>query len=257
MSARISASRWSAQMLTTLVDLVLPVRCAGCDRAGAGAVCATCTAYLAALTPRAATPSPAPPALPPCVALGGYEGPLRSMVLAYKEKGRHRLAASLGDQLARGVAASVVAAGLPARTPVVLIPVPTTAAAVRARHGDHMWRLAKRAAGQLNRGGWPTALARPLAALPKPDSSHLDAAARAAAAREAFRIRVGPARAVSRAANAGAFLVAVDDVLTTGSTMAALATCLAERGVTVGAAVALAATRRRYPVAARGSEISS
>jgi predicted amidophosphoribosyltransferase len=145
------------------------------------------------------------------------------------------------------VAATVVGAGRPAGTPVVVVPVPTTAAAVRARHGDHMWGLAKRAVAQLNRGGWPAAIGRPLAARPRPDSSHLSAADRSAVARNAFRLRAGPAGAVRRAANAGAFLVAVDDVLTTGATLAALAGCLAEQGIRVDAAVTLAATRRRYP----------
>jgi predicted amidophosphoribosyltransferase len=234
-------------LVATLADLVLPMVCAGCQQPGVGVLCERCRAGLWALAPGATRPAPPPPGLPPCVALGSYEGALRAVVLAYKEKGRHRLRGPLGDQLARGVVATLVDAGRPAGTPLVLVPVPTTAAAARARHGDHMWGLAKRAASQLNRGGWPSALGRPLAARPRPDSSHLSAADRAAAARHAFRLRAGPARAVRRAANAGAFLVAVDDVLTTGATLAALAGCLAEQGIQVDAAVTLAATRRRYP----------
>ncbi len=246
----------AAGLATALADLVLPVRCAGCARADEGDLCFTCMEALAALTPHVAAPSPPPVGLPPCVALGGYGGPLRAILLAYKEKGRHRLASPLGDQLARGVAASVVRAGLPIRTPVILIPVPSTAAAVRARHGDHMLRLAKRAASQLNRRDWPTAIARPLAARPRVDSSHLSAAERALGAQHAFRVRVGRAGKAANAANAGAFLVAIDDVLTTGATLSALANSLAEHGVPVDAAVTLAATRRKFPVNAGRPAVS-
>jgi predicted amidophosphoribosyltransferase len=236
-----------ASTFATLVDLVLPVRCAGCERAGAGPICPACSAALTGLRPAPVAPDPAPPGLPPCVALGPYEGALRGLLLAYKDDGRHRLAAPLGDHLARCVAAAVLRAGHPAGTPVILVPVPSTGAAARARHGDHMRRLARRAVRALLRRSWPAAVARPLAARPKPDSSHLDAAGRAAAARDAFRIRSEPARRVARAAAAGAVVIAVDDVLTTGATMAAVAHRMAGSGLPVAGAATLTATRRRYP----------
>lgn len=239
--------RWCVSTGAALADLVLPARCAGCDRPGSGPLCAGCAGTLDGLVPAAVAPVPAPEGLPPCVALGPYDGALRGLLLAYKDDGRHRLAGPLGDHLARCVAAAVLGAGHPVGTPVVLVPVPSTAAAARARHGDHMGRLARRAARALHRRSWPAAVARPLAARPKPDSSHLDAAGRARAARDAFRIRPRPARRVGRATAAGALLIAVDDVLTTGSTMAAVAHRMAESGLPVSAAATLTATRRRYP----------
>ncbi|MFC5945487.1 ComF family protein, partial [Micromonospora harpali] len=85
-----------------LTDLVLPVECAGCreHRAARQGFCPGCVATLAALRPRPVRPTPAPPGLPPCVALGPYGGALREALLAYKERGRHGLARPLGGLLA-------------------------------------------------------------------------------------------------------------------------------------------------------------
>jgi predicted amidophosphoribosyltransferase len=83
-------------------------------------------------------------------------------------------------------------------------------------------------------------------ARPRPDSAHLTAVDRAVAARDAFRTRPAPARRVAATAAAGACVIVVDDVLTTGATLASLATRLAKDGVAVHGAVTLAATRRRW-----------
>jgi predicted amidophosphoribosyltransferase len=164
------------------------------------------------------------------VAAGPYEGALRTIILAYKERGAHRLAGPLGDHLARAIMVYVAQAGLPYGAPVVIVPVPTTSAAVRARRGDHMARLARRAVRQLGRAGWPAVIARPLSARPKADSTHLSASQRADAAAHAFTPRVGQIRRIAAAQQGGAAVIAVDDVLTTGATMAALATVLAGWG---------------------------
>ncbi|MEV1146442.1 ComF family protein, partial [Micromonospora sp. NPDC049799] len=103
-----------------LTDLVLPVECAGCRERRPGlrhGVCPECVATVHDLRPRPVRPTPAPPGLPPCVALGPYAGPLREMLLAYKDHGRHGLARPLGALLAEVVAAAVG----PVR-PVLLVP---------------------------------------------------------------------------------------------------------------------------------------
>lgn len=227
-----------------LVDLVLPAACAGCGaervpmRYG---VCAPCADQLERLEPGPTAPSPAPPGLPPCTALGAYDGVLRDVLLGYKERGRHGLATPLG-----GLLADVVAAALGGtRQAVLLVPVPATAKAARDRHGDHMARLARRAAARLRRAGWPVAVAAPVRALPRPDSAELSASDRAAAAESAFRIRPGWVSGLRRAA-AGRAVVVVDDIVTTGVTLAAVSHELNSVDVLVDRVAVLAATQLRY-----------
>jgi predicted amidophosphoribosyltransferase len=230
--------------LAGLVDLVLPAECAGCgaDRIPLRyGVCAECVADLEGLVPGPSRPSPVPPGLPPCTALGPYDGVLREVLLGYKERGRHGLAVPLGALLADVVASAT--GGAPVG--VLLLPVPATARAARARHGDHMWRLARRTADRLRRAGWPTAVARPLRALPRPDSVELDAAGRAAAAESAFRLRAGREAALRRVA-AGRRVIVLDDIVTTGVTLAAVTQCLTSVDVPVDGAAVIAATRLRY-----------
>jgi predicted amidophosphoribosyltransferase len=183
--------------------------------------------------------------LPPCAALGGYDGVLRELILAYKERGRHGLARPLGALLAEVVAASLDG-GRGAAVPVHLVPVPSTAQAARQRHGDHLWRLAGYTAARLRQAGWSVSVARPLRALPRPDSVALDAAGRAAVAANAFRLRPGRPSAFLKTASA---TVVLDDLVTTGVTLAAVTGRLAEIGVEVRAAAVLAATARRHPPA--------
>ncbi|HEX5596468.1 MAG TPA: phosphoribosyltransferase family protein [Micromonosporaceae bacterium] len=226
-----------------LADLVLPVECAGC-RGTAGrlrfGVCARCETVLSALRPALVRPTPAPPGLPRCVALGGYDGALREVLLSYKERGRYGLARPLGFLLAEVVAAAV------GEQPVLLIPVPATAKAARQRYGDHLRRLSRHAAGRLRAAGRSVLLAQPLRALPRPDSAMLDSAQRAAASVAAFRLRPERLSALRRAAS-GRSVVVLDDIVTTGATLAAVAGLLAAAGVPVSAAALLAATARRHP----------
>lgn len=229
-------------IVATLLDLVLPGGCAGC---GAGAVdrtgiCRSCATVLAG-PPEPRRPRPAPAGLPACVAGGDYDGALRELILAYKERGRRGLSRPLGDRLAE-----VVGAGWPQPGPLALVPIPATAAAIRARQGDHLLRLARRAGRALAATGRPVVVTSPLRALPKADSAHLDRDQRAAAAQSAFALRWrSPARlsALAAVADAGA-VVLLDDVLTTGATLAAATGLLHGAGVPVTFAATLAATRR-------------
>lgn len=236
---------WLGETWTGLRDLVLPGSCAGCGAGGPGALCAGCSRLLHELRAHPVRPTPAPPGLPRCVALGEYEGVLRELLLAYKERGRHTLARTLGDLLASAVGAAVRGAGATPGAPLLLVPVPDTAAAARDRYGDHMLRLARRAAVRLNGAGWPTGLATPLTARPRIDSAHLDSAARARAAREAFSPRSRELHRMAEVAGRGAQVVVLDDILTTGATLTAAAGRLRAAGIAVRVAVVLAATRRR------------
>ena len=236
------------ELVESLTDLVLPAACAGCGaertplRSG---VCAECAAALEALIPYATAPVPPPAGMPACSAVGPYAGPLRSALLAYKERGRHRLARPLGVLLATAVADVAARHGGGPGVPIVVVPVPSTARAVRARQGDHMTRLAAHAVRRLRAAGWQADLARPLRALPRPDSASLDPAGRAAVAESSLRIRPTRIRILRRALTMRRTLIVVDDIVTTGATMAAVTSRLEEAQVRVTGAAVLAATRLR------------
>ncbi|MBL6275244.1 ComF family protein [Micromonospora fiedleri] len=222
-----------------LADLALPTECAGCRQRRPGlrhGVCPDCVTALQALRPGEVRPVPAPVGLPPCHALGSYGGPLRETLLAYKEHGRHGLARPLGALLAEVVADAVGSA-----RPLVLVPVPDTPAAARARFGDHLGRLARHCARRLDAAGWPVRVDRPVRALPRPDSVTLDSAGRAATALAAFRVRpdAGPVPP-------GTTVVLLDDIVTTGSTLAAISQLLAVQGMSPSVAAVLAATEKRH-----------
>ena len=220
--------------LADLLDLVLPATCAGCDEPAAGPLCEPCRAALAAVRPGRTRPVPEPPGLPPAYALATYAGSLRRMLIQYKERNRHELTPVLGGLLARVVSAAVPGVA----GPVTLVPVPATAAAARRRFGDHIDRLAQDAAGVLRRRGVNAGVAGLLRAAPKrEDSVELSAADRALAARHAFAVR--DRRPVVRGA-----VILVDDIITTGSTLAASTARLAAAGVRVDRVAVLAATQR-------------
>nr|WP_312033887.1 phosphoribosyltransferase family protein [Actinoplanes sp. TBRC 11911] len=230
-------------LLGDLADLVLPMPCAGCGdervRLAYG-VCRSCAAVLETLRPFRTAPSPPPRGFPPCVAVGAYGGVLRGALLAYKEKGRHRLGKPLGTLLATAVARLA-----PRDTPVLLIPVPSTAAAARERNGDHMLRLATHAVRRLREAGWDADVTRPLRALPRPDSASLTPSERRAAAESSLRIR--PHRRAFRrhGASPRGTLVVVDDIVTTGATLATVTGRLREAKMQVAGAATLAATQLR------------
>lgn len=216
-------------MLADLLDLVLPRSCAGCDAPGR-TLCAACVASLQA--PRRHRPEPCPRGLPPLVAAAAYDGPARAALLAHKERGRLGLARPLGAALA----GAIVRLDLPPR--VVLVPVPSSAAAVRARGHDHARRLAAAAAR-----GVPGARASPLLVPGRvvADQAGLDRAGRAANLAGALRAR-GSLR--------GLPVVVVDDVVTTGATLAEAARALRAAGAEVQGCAVVAATARRSSVPA-------
>lgn len=225
-----------------LADLVLPRTCAGCGVPGSD-VCLRCRRWLT--VPRLAAPRRHPPGLPPTVAAGPYAGPVRPVVLAFKEHGRAELARPLGAALA--LAVTVLLGALPAlrpgRGPVLLVPVPSSAAAVQRRGRDHVRELAGCGAAELRAAGLAAAVLPVLGrARGTRDSAGLDAGERRR--NLAGRFRASPPRGGALPAGT---VVLVDDVVTSGATLTEAARALAAlagRDAPLVAAVVAATPRR-------------
>lgn len=218
---------------TALADLLLDRGCAGCG-AGDRMLCPTCAETLGGPA-YAAPPTPSPPGLPAPWAVGPYSGALREVLLAHKEHGRLALAGPLGEALARAVAAAA-----PGRGELVLVPVPSRRPAVRARGHDAIARSARAAARTLRRDG------RAVQVLPVlrvgrrlTDQAGLSSEHRRANLAGALVVPAGLHPLV-----VGRRVVVVDDVVTTGSTLADAVRALRLAGGSVAAAVVAATVRQ-------------
>jgi predicted amidophosphoribosyltransferase len=202
--------------MQSLIELLFPAQCAACRRLGSG-LCSSCV-----------------PSAPPLVArlpslqvraLGAYDGALRAAVLALKD-GRRDVAQALAGRLAALVA-----------TDALVVPVPTSALRRRMRGFDGVVLLARLAA---HAAGAQTIETLMLVA---------GDAQRGRLRRERLA-GVGRFRCVSSCL-AGAHLVLLDDVCTTGSTLEDCALALRSCGASVSEAVTVALTQRGGPGAQR------
>ncbi|MEU3659521.1 ComF family protein [Streptomyces sp. NPDC032940] len=215
-----------------LGDLVLPAECGGCGRART-VLCPRCRAVLSGGAPCRVRPDPEPPGLPAVYAATRYADEARAALLAHKERGVLALAGPLGTALAGAVRAGLREAGAHggevrcgrARWPVLLVPVPSARRAVRARGHDPARRIALAAAGELRRTGTS---ARVLAALRQrhavADQSGLDARQRRDNLAGALVVATGGARLLGGRGR----IVLVDDLMTTGASLAEAARAVRE-----------------------------
>lgn len=234
-------------MLHALLDLVVPSCCPGCELPGPlpAGCCAACADSLD-VAPVAVLPCPAPAGLPTVYAVTAYAGAPRALVLAHKERGRGGLAGVLGGALAAAAAATLDRAGVSGQ-PVVLVPVPSTRAARRARGRDPLGELCRVAVRNLRRAGLPTRIEPVLRHVRGVrDQAGLSAAARADNLAGAF----------AAAGFAGGPVVVLDDVMTTGATLAEAARALRAAGALVHGAAVVAATRRTGPGAGGASPVA-
>jgi ComF family protein len=160
--------------------------------------CARCTAH--------------PPPYAASVAAFRYAWPVDALVRGFKYQKRLSHGRVLGTLLAEAVLARGAA------LPDAIVPVPLHPARERERGYNQAWELARVAGRVLRVAAWPTACAR---VRETPPQAGLDAAAR--------RTNVVGAFAVRRDVR-GAHVAIVDDVMTTGATVAALAVALRMAG---------------------------
>jgi len=246
-------------LLAALLDLVLPAVCAGCGVPASGSVlCRSCLPELRGGAVRV-RPDPCPTGLPPTFAVTSYDGAARAALLAHKERGRLALARPLGAALATAVEAAIragpAAAGVGAAVgedaaagddavavpcSVLLVPVPTTLAAVRQRGHDPTARIAAAAAGALRRRGVPVRRAAVLVHRRRiADQAGLTAAQRAANLCGALQVP-GHRSPLVR----GARVIVLDDVVTTGATITEASRAMRAAGARVWGAAVIAATQR-------------
>ncbi|MHB9851600.1 ComF family protein [Streptomyces krungchingensis] len=221
-----------------LTDLVLPAECGGCGRPRT-VLCLECRAALTGAAPRRVRPVPEPRGLPVVHAAAPYEDEVRAALLAHKERGALALAAPLGAALAGAVRVGPGCArragpgarhtapegrprGRKGQTcdtgvgPLLLVPVPSSRRAVRARGHDPVRRIALAAAGELRRTGTP---ARVVAVLRQrravADQSGLNSRQRLENLAGALEVAAAGARLLVD----GGPVVLVDDLMTTGASL--------------------------------------
>lgn len=232
--------------LQALAALALPLGCAACGAPDAR-VCGACRDELGAgwRQARPVRPDPCPPGLPPVHAAGTYTGPLGRLVAAYKDEGRRDCADLLAAHLALAVDAAVAASPVVARRlergcgPLLLVPVPSSRAARRARGDAPLERLARLASEGYAAG--ELLVATPLRQRRRvADQAGLGAAERAVNLEHSMQVHRGALPMVR-----GSACVLVDDVLTTGSTLVEAARALRRAGAQAVVGATVCATQRR------------
>lgn len=215
------------------LDLAFPAACAGCGREGRP-LCAACLPALdARLELRGGTPIGLPADLPaPLLQLewcAPFAGPVRAALHQLKYAGERRLAEPLGEAVARRWRR--VGEGT-----TLVVPVPVHAQRERERGYDQAALIADVAAGALGLP-WARALERARATVAQFELGRDERAANVAGA---FRVRDSAHVAT---AVAGQWVLLIDDVMTTGATLAACAVALEAAGAYAVSAATVARER--------------
>lgn len=269
-------------LLTAALDLILPQPCAGCGTSGA-LLCPACSARLAGPA-RLWLPSPVPLGLPPPWAVAPYSGVVSQLIVAHKERGLSGLVRPLGAALGRAALAATGDLGRPVllvpvpssrasvrhrgRDPTLMIAHEAAREVGRQAAAETPWRAgrevaretvpeARREVARTEREEvWQTG--REATRKPRRDRGGRTTVSCVQALEHRRRVADQAGLTASdRAANlAGALrarfdlrgqrVIVVDDVITTGATLAEAARALRAAGAEVPAAAVVAATGRRF-----------
>lgn len=220
-----------------IARLIVPVSCPGC---GAHDVrwCDDCAAAWWEAPLRSESLAPrldieGRPALPTW-AIAELVGSSHSMVVAWKDGGRRDLDRFFADAARRAavhIAPALDQGRIHGNQAIAVVPVPARAASTRRRGIDLPLLLASAAAGGLRAAG-VDAVVRPVLSIGKGEQ-------RGASARQ--RWRQASSLRVKDNAGGPATALLVDDVMTTGATLAAAVRSLDVTFLTVGAGLCLAA----------------
>lgn len=188
----------------------------------------------------------------PVWSLAPYSGPVADAIVDYKEHRRRALAPYLGRALARGIVELVSQGEIlgPHYQPLVLLPAPSTAASVQQRGFVHLPDLAQCCAQELSRfyaqqqAHHPIVVADLLHIAAHPDSVGLTADQRqeALAGKISLRKTIKPHSLIETGArkNQTPELVLIDDIVTTGATIAECFTPLYSLNLRLRGALTLA-----------------
>ena len=217
--------------MKTLLDVLLPPSCPGCGREGV-VVCPACERFLERrMDEPAGVPfglrSPQPPGIVQLEWCANYGGPARACVHALKYGGELRLVEALARVMADRWRRVTIGGE-------ILVPVPVHAARRRQRGFDQAELLARQT-GRLLDLPVVNALERAAATAAQHGLGRQE---RASNVRRVFAID-----GTQRASVAGKWIVLVDDVVTTGATLAGCSAELYRAGARAVSALTLARER--------------
>lgn len=229
--------RAAASACADVVALGAPAVCAGCGREGA-AVCTSCLQHFQGPA-RLHRPAPAPEHWAPAHVVAEYAGSTRAVITAWKERGRRDVAEHLARALAVALDDAVsahAAEGAPGTCAIV--PIPASGAA-RRRRGEDAWARVASAAVGYAASSAHLRIVRCLTLTRQPhDQADLTAAERRANLAGALRYDE-PSPWPPRGP-----VIVVDDIVTSGATLAEAARALRSAGVPRVRCAAIAATSR-------------